>query len=314
MEPVVLTSENSAAFYARKLDLAPEPPAAPAAEKPEGEPVVESAPAGEAAPEKDADGQQKNPDEAKQKLNLRFSELSRQRDTAQALADAKAKEAADAHAARELAEKRAKELELRLNPPKSPVPAAEPQLEQFKDALEYAKAYAEWNTEKALKERDDRDAEKRTIAERERVAKAWGERQAATKAEIPDYEATISASSVAVSDEVRDAILDSDVGPRILYHLAKNPDEAKALGDLSVRAALRKIGKLEAQLEKAAPVAEAKAPEKPAAAATEISRAPAPISPLKGANAPIEPPVNAAGEYVGDYATWKRLRAEGKIH
>ena len=86
----------------------------------------------------------------------------------------------------------------------------------------------------------------------------------------------VASSDVVVSDQVRDAILESDVGPRILYHLAENPDIAEKISKSSLITALREIGKLEAKFEKTEP--------KEVKPVAQKSKAPAPISPLKATN------------------------------
>jgi hypothetical protein len=121
-----------------------------------------------------------------------------------------------------------------------------------------------------------------------------------------------------VSNEVRDAILESEQGPKILHHLAKNPDLVEELKRLPARSAVLRIGKLDAKFEAEKPASASTTKVEPAkpvvAAATEISRAPAPISPLKGGDtSTASTPIDSKGVYHGDYATWKRLRKEGKI-
>jgi hypothetical protein len=61
-------------------------------------------------------------------------------------------------------------------------------------------------------------------------------------------------------------------------------------------------------------VAETKVETKPAVAATEISRAPAPINPLKGGDASTAvSSVDSKGEYHGTYAEYKAKRKAGLI-
>ena len=60
----------------------------------------------------------------------------------------------------------------------------------------------------------------------------------------------VASSSVVVNDAVRDAIIESDIGPRILYELASDDELAEKLTSLSTAGALKLIGKLEAQFEK----------------------------------------------------------------
>jgi hypothetical protein len=163
-----------------------------------------------------------------------------------------------------------------------------------------------------LAERDKEQREATAKAEETKVLASWAEKVTAIKQSVPDFAEKIDASPVQVAPYVRDAILDSEVGPRMLLHLAENKAEAEALGRMSAVRALKEIGKLEEKYLKGAPKAEPKA--EPKAPEVEISKAPAPINPLKGASAPLEAPVNAQGEYVGTYAQWKALRKAGKIH
>jgi preprotein translocase subunit SecA len=61
-----------------------------------------------------------------------------------------------------------------------------------------------------------------------------------------------------------DAILTSDRGPEVAYHLAKNPALAERLNRLSPIAAAREIGRIEAALEKSSPGTTRKPPPAPA--------------------------------------------------
>jgi hypothetical protein len=121
---------------------------------------------------------------------------------------------------------------------------------------------------------------------------------------MPDFDDIVASSDVVVNDDIRDAILESDVGPQILYHLAENDDVAKRIAGLSPKQALREIGKLEARFE-----AKETAPE---AKPIVRSKAPAPIQPLRGSN-PADVPLSANGEWHGTFQAWKEARKAGKI-
>ena len=115
----------------------------------------------------------------------------------------------------------------------------------------------------------------------------------------------VASSNVKVNDTVRDAILESDVGPRILYELASNDELAEKLGTMTTASALKLIGKLEAQLEKTD--APAKAEKKTVAAK---SNAPEPIRPLRSTGGVAE--VSLDGNDI-PYQQWKAARKAGKI-
>lgn len=301
---VVLTSDNAAAFYAKKLDLAP------VTIEGEAKVVTEEVKADAEQPElektEDApkDGEKKEPS----KLNKRFSELTTRAKTAEA-------NAATERAAREAAEKRAADAEAKLNPPKAEVVAEDgkPDPTKYEDAFKYAEDLAQWTTDEALKTRD-RDANERDAkAKHELVVKTWRERQDAHAKANPQYSEKIAAAEVQVSNEIRDAILESEVGPAILEHFADHPEDAERIGKLSVGGALREFGKLEARLEKKPEVKTEEVKKETKAA--EISKAPAPITPINGGNgAAVEVPINGKGEFTGTPKQWRDLRRAGKIH
>lgn len=296
MTATVVTSENAAEFYAAKAG-----------------PVLEStvvAPEKEAEPEviKDSEEDEAGENEAKQqdeqkpgnpKIDKRIQVIAKQRNMAQEelVAERNAKAALEA---------KVQEMEARLNPQKKADEIdAKPTPGQFTDAFEYAEALAEWAGENALRNRDKQQAEAQAEKERENVVKSWTERQKVVEVELPDYADTIASSDVQVSDQVRDAILESDVGPKILYHLAKNPEVAEALASKSARQALVEIGRLEAKLSGDKTPATAKTVDTP-------SRAPAPINPIKATKA-VDSPVGSDGEFHGSFAAWKEARRAGKI-
>lgn len=324
MTAVVLSSETpeeTQAFYAKRLNLAPPEPAA--AEPPKGaEPAVESESEKKPEPAKaDAEGESideqqiPNP-EARQKVHFRFSELTQQKKAAEAkAAEAAAKAEAEAKA-RVVAEQEAAALRAKYEPPKTDPLGPKPARAQFANDDEFATALEEWTTDKVNREHE-------TAQRNAAAAKVWTERQTAAKAEIADYDAAIAAAAeFVVSNEVRDAIIESEQGPWILHHLAKNPSTVADLAKMSKEGALRLIGKLEGrfEVERASkkPAAEPpKAAAKPAAvAAVETPRAPAhaPITPLR-TSSPVatEVAVDANGEFHGTAAQWREARKKGLI-
>lgn len=250
--------------------------------------------------------------EAKKKgrLNERFSELTQAKKQAEEKAEKASAELKAAREAREAAERRANELAAKYEPPKPDEIGPEPVPEQFTDVGEYAKALKDYTADKTRRDDARAASEKAAAEERQRVADSFIKRQADFKDATPDYSEVLSNSDVKVSEEIRDAIVESDVGPQILYHLAKNPDVGESLGKMSIARALRELGKIEAKL------SGDPAPDranKPAASVAEISKTPAPISPLKGTSAIAATKVDTNGNFYGTYEEYKKLRAAGKI-
>jgi chromosome segregation ATPase len=287
----VVTSSNAADFYAERLGLAEEAPPT-VAEEP-SEPVQEA----ESQSEPKAEEEAKATEKSKDKLEKRFSKISRQRDEANTRA--------------EQLEARLRELEAKANPQTIAQTANvddKPKADQFNDAFEYAEALAEWSAEKALKDRDIADQQRKAEEERNKVAESWNKKVSKAKEAIPDFNKVVSKSSVVVSDAIRDAILESDVGPQILYHLASDDDFAQSIASMPAIKALKEIGRLEARYE-----GEQEKPEKKAKTVA-TSKAPAPISPLKGGkSAGADVLVDTNGEFYGSYAQWKAARLANKI-
>jgi hypothetical protein len=284
----VLTSENSAEFYANRLGLADQPEV----EAVQTEPTEEVE---RSEPEIEGKEQEEKP-KANPKLERRFSEITKQREEAR-------KEAQQERSAREALEARLAVLE-RQPAPQAPKVDEEPQPSQFNDAFEYAKALAEYTADKRIGEMRKQDAEAKEAVERQKVIETWASKVQAAKASMPDFDDIVASSDVVVNDDIRDAILESDVGPQILYHLAENDDVAKRIAGLSPKQALREIGKLEARFE----VKETA----PQVAPITRSKAPAPIQPLRGSN-PADVPMSANGEWHGTFQAWKEARKAGKI-
>lgn len=301
----VVTSENLAEFTAHKLGLVDSAPAEAVKEdKPEPENVADQS--GHENGEDDAPAVEE-PKERKPnpKLERRFSEITKQREQAR-------EEARQERERREQLEARLKELERQVNPEAAQADkdelGEEPKPEQFSDMYEYAKALAEYTADKKLMERDREEKNRKAAAEQEAKFKVWADRVNAVKAELPDFDDMVQSSDVRVSDPVRDAIIESEHGPKILYYLAENPDVAKKLADMSVVSAVRAIGKIEARYERDSKVSE---PEvKPAVVK---SKAPAPITPLRGAVSTVDAGLDADGNFHGTYQQWKAARQAKRI-
>lgn len=295
----LVTSENLAEFAANKLGLASEPSPTAAEtvdQESSSEPAAEE---GQSEP-KLADEEATGTEEKKQnpKLEKRFSELTKARKEAEAKAETERQ-------AREELEKRLAALEGQQAPQREPESNQKPSPEDFKDAFEYAEALAEWSAEQALVRREQEIKQKEAETQKQKVIQTWQQKLEATKAELPDYDVMVASSSVKVNDTIRDAILESDVGPRILYELASDDQIAEKLSTMTTASALKLIGKLEAQFEKTEQPAKA---EKKTVAAK--SNAPEPIRPLRSTGGVAD--VGMDGNDMS-YQQWKAARQAGKI-
>jgi hypothetical protein len=172
------------------------------------------------------------------------------------------------------------ELALRGRPeepkaPPKPAESNEPKREQFQDYESFLEARAEWRAEKKVDERLDRDRKEReqtrTAEDKQKLEKSFREHAQKVAAEIEDFEDVMSsASDTMITETMADAVMHAgEIGPRLLYHLAKNPAESQRIATLPTARQAAEIGKIEAKLS-AAPE-----PKKP-------SKAPEPINPIGG--------------------------------
>lgn len=302
----IVTSENLAEFTAQKLGLVDSEPAAPVAARED----ANAEPDADDQSEQDRDGNDATTaDDQKErkpnpKLERRFSEITKQREAAR-------EEARLEREQRERLETRVKELEGKVTPqaqaPQDDI-GEEPTPDQFSDMYEYAKALAEYTADKKLAERDQQELNRKAAAEQEVKFKAWADRVNAAKSNLPDFDDMVQSSEVRVSDPVRDAIIESEHGPQILYYLAENTEFAQKLAGMSLVSAVREIGKIEARYER-----DAKATVPDVKPVVGKSKAPAPISPLRGALNTVDAGLDADGNFHGSYQQWKAARAARRI-
>lgn len=312
----VVTPDNHEAYVTTQLAKdrpAVEPAPEPVADSPEAKAAEElkKVEAEKKAKETPPDEEIDHPDKGKKgKLQERFSDLTEKRKAAEAKAEREAAAARDALARAEAAERRAKELADKYEPPKSDTLGPKPEPAQFTDVAEFGKALEDWTADKTRRDDAQKKAETEANERRARIGKAWDEQQETTRKELPDYDKKLAESTAEVSDLARDAIVESPIGTKILYHLADHPEVADAWKKMTGMQVLKEIGKLEVSLggDKKA------APEAPKPAPVEISRAPAPIAPLNGGGTPVlklsgnqEVPKNWT------YDDWKKARQAGHI-
>lgn len=181
--------------------------------------------------------------------------------------------------------------------PSSPNEApAKPSVDQFQDYADYVEALTEWKAEQKVRDvLSARDAEKAKEAEskvKQTKAEAWEARQAQTRASLPDYDEVVGLSDLQIAPHVAETLLDSDVGPAVAYHLAKNPDLAERINAMSPLAAAREIGRLESAVAKPA-----------AAPANTISKAPPPITPVGTRATPVQDPDKMTTD---DWLKWRQ--------
>lgn len=202
------------------------------------------------------------------------------------------------------AKRKAEELEakLRERQERQPDPlAARPKMEDFQDYEAYLEALADWKAEeKAQRLREELKAESektRAKTEADRRMEAFRAAESKFRATVTDYDEAIQdAQDTPMTQVMFDVILESEVGPNILYYLAKNPDEAERIAHLSPARQAAEIGKLEDKLAQ-----QLKDPQKPKA-----SNAPPPVNPVRARGSASTPRLDDPNLSMEEYSRLRR--------
>lgn len=199
------------------------------------------------------------------------------------------------------AEQRAEQLQRQLEaktksrPEPAKTPAAEeqePKPEDFKTVGEYIDAAVKFGVKKARAEELAAEARKREEETQAARAAEFVKRLNTAREKYSDFDialqSLVGTEMDRVHSDVVEAIRESEHGPDLLYHLAKNRDVLDRLRKLSPSRFIAELGKLEAKWEQSpAPAANGNGQKlsdigTTPAAAPAVSRAPAPIATLAG--------------------------------
>lgn len=153
------------------------------------------------------------------------------------------------------------------------VPGGKPKFSDFNDIETYAEALTDWKLQHSLSQVQQQTAAMQT-------AKTYEARLDQFKQTAKDFDDVMTEfvedyGNINVPEVIQVAY-ESEVGPQLAYHLAKNPNEFERIAKLPPHRRLLELGKLEdkisAQSQKSAPVRETK----------KISEAPKPVQPVRG--------------------------------
>lgn len=139
-------------------------------------------------------------------------------------------------------------------------------LEDYADRLADFRAEKKREAERKTEreQRQQQEGRAKATADQEKLAREWTEREKAFEAETKDYQKVVTAyldgDIEALSDQARRAILESEVGPGLLHHLATHPDVADRIADLSPMRQVIELGKLEDGIKVPAPKKTSSAP------------------------------------------------------
>lgn len=147
---------------------------------------------------------------------------------------------------------------LQSEKPAATTTPAEPKRDDFPDYEAYLDARADWRADQKLEarlksERESRQGQERqnqSAANQQKQVADWTKREKEFSATAKDYDdiatAFVDDEIGQFSNEARAAIV--ELGPQMLYYLAKNPKVADSIKELSELAQVRELGRLEDKL------------------------------------------------------------------
>jgi len=216
----------------------------------------------------------------------------------------------DADNAQTIAELKEEVESLKAATPRS----AEPELKDYDNPREYAKAYTKWETAG----KDPEPPRQRKPAARKADSppadaplpdEEISDFQTRGKAKLGDeFTEALKEDGTAVNQLMGEYMLDSDFGPEIYVHLANNPDESRKIFDSSAPRATKMMADLAAKAEKGqldvgdGELKVADPPENKGKSKT--TKAPKPPSDTKGGGAPVKK--SPDDEDMDEYAARRR--------
>ena len=147
----------------------------------------------------------------------------------------------------------------------TPAPGA-PRMEDFTDIQEYAKAYATYETGRALKDREEVERTQQSQRMQNQLVSNWEEKSNKVAVKYDDFDEVVGELKPITPWSI--AIMQADNGADIAYYLGSHIKEAERIIALDPVSQIREIGKLELKLSLGP-----EAPKKP-------SQAPKPIEPV----------------------------------
>jgi hypothetical protein len=115
--------------------------------------------------------------------------------------------------------------------------------------VNFIRDHAAYSARKAFREEMEQE---RQAQARQTAQQRFAEREAAAVDKFDDFYQVVghgySKAANIIPHAAQDAIMESEAGPEIAYHLAKNPAEARRLAAMSPLSQAREIGRLEAKL------------------------------------------------------------------
>jgi DNA repair exonuclease SbcCD ATPase subunit len=180
--------------------------------------------------------------------------------------------------------------------------SGEPNPDDFTTHAEYVKAVTKWTIQQEQKAAKAEAEKQKLLTQQEQAQKSYQEKLKSFIEKTDDFDDVVSeVSDISPSIAVQELIMSSDMGPQLVYELAKNRAEFERINSLSYGAVARELGKLEAKLEARASE-QTKKPEP-----KKLTQAPKPLDPVGGGKGTVAKSIDDPDLSFADY---ERIRRE----
>ena len=139
----------------------------------------------------------------------------------------------------------------------------EPKIEDYDNFVTFNKDLAKWQYKQEREAEKLAEKQEREATERKKTVDSWSKRLETSTAEMPDLHDVLATSGVPVTSIMQQAIMESENGPKLAYHLATNPADAERIAGMTPIGAVRALTLIEEGLKKPVAVSKATPPITP---------------------------------------------------
>lgn len=181
----------------------------------------------------------------------------------------------------------------------------EPTQDQFDTYEKWIKAQTRWEIRQEMREQAEKDAKAEEEAAAKQVVTNYNAEVAKFKEETDDWDEVVGKTEIQIQVGVQNALMEL-ARPDVVYFIAKHPEVAKDLWEMSPAKAIAEVGRIAAKLEAPAkeepPATVRKGPDK-----LPVTSAPPPIKGLSGHS--TKSAVSLDDPDIS-YADWRKMRDE----
>jgi hypothetical protein len=158
--------------------------------------------------------------------------------------------------------------EQKPEPSAPPQPQGEPKLDQYQTYEEYVSALADYKADQKIRQFEESIKQREQQSQQQAKLGEFQARLQAAKTEMPDFDEVALNPSLPVSDSMAELIREMDDGPKVLYALGQNPNEAARIASLPPTLAAVELGRFAVKASLPQP--------------KTVTNAPPPVNPLSG--------------------------------